>query len=126
MTGVSADVLIFGRTGQVARALAENAPRTWFFAGRDHADLTDEAALKKFIGSKKWAAVINAAAYTAVDRAESEPELAQAVNTRAPGIMAQACARDGIPFVHISTDYVFDGSMNRPYREDDPLNPLSV
>lgn len=120
------DVLVFGRTGQVAQALAAKAPRTWFFAGREQADLTDQETLKKLVGSKKWEAVINAAAYTAVDRAESEPDIAQAVNARAPGIMAQACARDDIPFVHISTDYVFDGSMDRPYMEDDPLNPLSV
>lgn len=120
------DVLVFGHTGQVAQALAAKAPRTWVFAGREQADLTDEAALKKLIDNKNWAAVVNAAAYTAVDRAESEQDLAQAVNANAPGIMARACAKNNIPFVHISTDYVFDGSADCPYTENEPINPLSV
>ncbi|HBR69230.1 MAG TPA: dTDP-4-dehydrorhamnose reductase [Rhodospirillaceae bacterium] len=120
------DVLVFGRTGQVAQALAAKAPRTWVFAGREQADLTDEAALKKLIDSKNWNAVVNAAAYTAVDRAESEQELAHAVNANAPGAMARACAENNIPFVHISTDYVFDGNGDRPYTENDPINPLSI
>lgn len=120
------DVLVFGRTGQVAQALAAKAPLTWTFAGRDQADLTDQKSLQKLIDSKNWEAVVNAAAYTAVDRAESEQDLAQAVNAEAPGIMARACAQNNIPFIHISTDYVFDGSADRPYKEEDSINPLSV
>ncbi len=123
---IPADVLVFGRTGQVARALAMQAPRTWLFAGRDAAELTDAASINKIISEIKWSAVINAAAYTAVDRAESEPGIARAVNADAPGIMAQACVRADIPLVHISTDYVFDGAADRPYTEDDTINPLNV
>ncbi len=72
------------------------------------------------------AAVINAAAYTAVDRAESDPELAFAVNAEAPAHIARRCAREHIPLIHISTDYVFDGLKGSPYREDDPVAPLGV
>src|SRR5690606_1480242 len=71
-------------------------------------------------------AVINAAAYTAVDRAESEAEAAFRIIGDAPGVLAQACAAAGIPLVHYSTDYVFDGQGSRPYREDDPTAPLGV
>ena len=70
--------------------------------------------------------VINAAAYTAVDRAEAEPELAHAVNAAAPGAMARAAAARGLPFLHVSTDYVFDGAPGRPWREHDPTGPLGV
>ena len=70
--------------------------------------------------------VVNAAAYTAVDRAESEPELAYRINAEAPGVLADACHGRGIPLVHYSTDYVFDGRGSRPYREDDPTDPQNV
>jgi dTDP-4-dehydrorhamnose reductase len=69
---------------------------------------------------------VNAAAYTAVDEAESDPELAQAINGRGAGIVAAAAAAAGVPVVHVSTDYVFDGTAARPYREDDPVAPLGV
>ena len=95
------------------------------FAGREVCDLltADPGAL---IRETKPLAVINASAYTAVDRAESEPDAAYRLNRDAPGAMAQACAELDIPFVHISTDYVFDGCKPEPYVETDPLNPLSV
>src|SRR5262249_51763084 len=67
-----------------------------------------------------------AAAYTNVDRAEQERDAAHAVNAVAPGVLAAACARRSIPLVHVSTDYVFDGTLRRPYREDDPIAPLGV
>ena len=70
--------------------------------------------------------MINAAAYTAVDRAEQEEALATRINAAAPAAMAQACAARGIPFLHVSTDYVFDGSGDRPWREDDPVGPLNA
>ena len=70
--------------------------------------------------------VVNAAAYTAVDRAESEPELAYRINAEAPGLLAAACHGRGIPLVHYSTDYVFDGQASRPYREEDPTDPQNV
>ena len=95
-------------------------------ASRAVADLTDPQALARLIHDVVPSAVINAAAYTAVDKAESEREVAFQVNAEAPGAMARACAELGVPFVHYSTDYVFDGQGTRPYREDDPVAPLGV
>ena len=118
-------LMIFGRTGQVARELARLAPEARFL-GRDEADLTDPAACAALIRQLRPAAVINAAACTAVDRAESEAETARLVNAVAPGAMAAACAGLGVPFVHVSTDYVFDGSGDRPRAEDAPTGPLGV
>ena len=119
------DLLIFGRNGQVARELAELAPRARFL-GRDEADLGDPPACAAAIRAIAPLAVINAAAYTAVDRAEAEPQIARTVNANAPGAMARECAVLGIPFLHISTDYVFDGSGHLPRNEDAPTGPLGV
>jgi dTDP-4-dehydrorhamnose reductase len=122
-------ILLFGRTGQVARELARAAEArgTAIEAlGRDAADLRDPAALEAAVAGTRADAVVNAAAFTAVDRAESAPDLAHAVNAAAPGVLAAACAARGLPFLHVSTDYVFDGSPGRPWREDDPTGPLSV
>ncbi|MBB1491634.1 MULTISPECIES: dTDP-4-dehydrorhamnose reductase [unclassified Paracoccus (in: a-proteobacteria)] len=118
-------LMIFGRTGQVARELARLAPEARF-VGRDEADLADPAACAALIREVRPACVINAAAYTAVDRAETEPELARLVNARAPGAMAAACAEAGIPFLHVSTDYVFDGSGEALRREEAPTGPLGA
>ena len=118
-------LLVFGKTGQVALELARIAPDA-HFAGRDEADLTDPAACAALIRSARPRAVINAAAYTAVDKAESDQETARLVNAEAPGAMARACADLGIPFVHISTDYVFDGSGDQPRAEDAGTGPLGV
>lgn len=118
-------LLVFGRTGQVARELAALAPDATF-AGRDRADLTDPAACAALIRAVRPRAVINAAAYTAVDRAETDAETARLVNADAPAAMARACADLGIPFLHISTDYVFDGSGDRSRAEDAPTAPLGV
>ncbi|WP_112872842.1 dTDP-4-dehydrorhamnose reductase [Paracoccus endophyticus] len=118
-------LLVFGRTGQVARELARLAPGARF-AGREDADLSDPAACAALIRAVRPRAVINAAAWTAVDRAEAEPDAARRVNADAPGAMAAACADLGVPFVHISTDYVFDGSGEAPRAEDAPTAPLGV
>ena len=118
-------LLVFGRTGQVATELARLAPDA-VFLGRDQADLSDPAACAAAIRASGARAVINAAAYTAVDRAESEPELARLVNADAPAAMASAAAGLGLPFVHISTDYVFAGDGERPWIETDPTGPLGV
>jgi dTDP-4-dehydrorhamnose reductase len=120
--------LVFGTTGQVARELVRRAPAgvTLEALGRDRADLTDPDACARAVAATSADVVINAAAYTVVDRAESEPELANAVNAAAPGAMAKAAAERGLPFLHISTDYVFDGAPGRPWREDDPTGPLGV
>lgn len=119
------NLLVFGKTGQVATELARIAPDA-HFAGRDEADLTDPDACANLIRSRKPDAVINAAAYTAVDKAEEDRETARLVNTDAPAAMASACAELGIPFVHISTDYVFDGSGDQPRAEDAATGPLGV
>ena len=119
------DLLIFGRTGQVALELARLAPDARFL-GRDEADLADPAACAASILAARPAAVINAAAYTAVDRAESDQGTARLVNAEAPGAMAKACAELGIPLVHVSTDYVFDGSGAAARGENAPTGPLGV
>ncbi|HRO14734.1 MAG TPA: dTDP-4-dehydrorhamnose reductase [Paracoccus sp. (in: a-proteobacteria)] len=118
-------ILVFGKTGQVARELARIAPGARF-AGRDEADLTDPAACAALIRAARPRAVINAAAWTAVDRAEAEAETARLVNAGAPGAMAAACAELGVPFVHVSTDYVFDGAGDQPRPEDAPTGPLGA
>lgn len=118
-------LLVFGQTGQVARELARLAPDARYL-GRGEADLSDAAACARALIDARPDAVINAAAYTAVDRAESEPDLARAINSEAPAAMARAAADLGIPFVHISTDYVFDGSGTAPWAETDATGPLGV
>lgn len=117
-------ILVFGRSGQVAQELQRRGDV--IALGRDQADLIDPMACAQAILDHAPDAVINAAAYTAVDKAESDEETALAVNGAAPGAMAHACAGLGIPFVHISTDYVFDGSGNQPFEPDHPTGPLGV
>src|SRR5690348_16469484 len=87
-------------------------------------DITDGAAIRAAIGRERPGLVVNAAAYTAVDRAESEPGAAFDVNATAPGEIAAACAAASIPLIHISTDYVYDGSKAGAYVEGDPIDPL--
>jgi len=118
-------VIVFGRTGQVAAELARRLPDATFL-GRDRADLSDPASCAEVILAARPEAVINAAAFTAVDLAETDEAAARIVNADAPGRMARAAARLGIPFLHISTDYVFDGRRGRAWREDDPVTPLGA
>lgn len=118
-------LLIFGQSGQVARELARRVPDA-LFLGRNKADLSDPAACAAAIRQHRPEAVINAAAWTAVDRAEAEEAAALAVNGTAPGAMARACADLGAPLVHISTDYVFDGSGSRPWKPDARPAPLNA
>lgn len=118
-------LLVFGETGQVARELARRAPDADYL-GRGRADLAMPQVCAAAILDRRPTAVINAAAWTAVDKAEAERDSAMVVNALAPGAMAGACAALGIPFVHISTDYVFDGSGEAPWRPDDPTGPLGV
>lgn len=121
-------LLVIGRTGQLATELAGRAGPDLEITclGREAADLTDPAACAALVAAATTDAVINAAAYTAVDRAESEEALALTVNGDAPGAMARAAAARGIPFLHVSTDYVFDGSGTRPWRPEDPVAPLGA
>lgn len=118
-------LLVFGATGQLAVALRASAPDA-LFLNRDAADLTAPEACAAAIHAAGPSAVINAAAYTAVDRAEEEEALATVINAAAPGAMAQACAEASIPFLHVSTDYVFDGRGQRPWRPEDPTSPLNA
>jgi dTDP-4-dehydrorhamnose reductase len=115
-------VLVFGKSGQVALALQRQADV--IALGRDNADLSDPVACSAAIKAHSPNVVINAAAYTAVDKAESEPELAEVVNGEAPTAMAETCVELGIPFVHISTDYVFDGSGSNSWEVGDTRGPV--
>ena len=117
-------VLVFGKTGQVARERAR-LPDT-VCIGRDVADLTTPEQCAAAIHAQMPTAVINAAAYTAVDRAEEQEALAMRINGDAPGVMAQTCASLGIPFVQISTDYVFAGNGEEPWKADDATGPLGA
>ena len=117
-------VLVFGRTGQVATELMRQAEVTAL--GREAADLSDPAACAAAIAAHRPAAVINAAAWTAVDKAEAEEAAATVINGDAPGAMARACAALGIPFLHVSTDYVFDGTGTAPWVETDPVAPQNA
>lgn len=121
-------VLVFGKTGQVARELNRICPADteMQMLGREEADLSDPPACAAIIGNSQPDAVINVAAYTAVDRAEEEDALAQIVNGAAPAEIAQAAAKRNIPFLHVSTDYVFDGRGNTPFATDHPANPLGA
>ena len=120
-------VLLVGRTGQVAREVRRRAGDVEVTAlGRAEADLMDPGACAAAVRAAKVDAVINAAAWTAVDRAEAEEEAARVVNGAAPAAMARACADRGLPFVHISTDYVFDGTGERPWRPHDPTGPVNA
>jgi dTDP-4-dehydrorhamnose reductase len=126
MTG---PILVFGKSGQVARELADLGQangRALTFAGRETLDLADHGAIAGLITAIAPVAVINAAAYTAVDRAETEVDAAMALNRDAPAAMAKACAARGLPFIHFSTDYVFDGEGERPYVETDATGPKGV
>lgn len=120
-------ILISGRDGQVARSLAERGPAIdWIFAARPYCDLAEPGSFAAAIEAARPDLVINAAAYTAVDRAEDEEVLAHRINADAAGEGALAAANLNIPFVQLSTDYVFDGSGTRPWRENDPVAPLGA
>ena len=118
-------LVVIGRTGQLARALIEADPSV-IALGREAADLTDPAATEAAVAAARPDLVINAAAYTAVDRAESEPDLARAVNALGAEAVARGAARAGAGLIHVSTDYVFDGSKAGEWVEDDATAPLGV
>lgn len=118
-------IVVFGKTGQVAQELQSLLPKATFLS-REDADLTDPAACASKIVELRPEVVINAAAYTAVDKAEEDEATAALVNGAAPIEMAKACAALNIPFVHISTDYVFDGSGEVPFPPNHPTMPLGA
>ncbi|MHB1224449.1 MAG: dTDP-4-dehydrorhamnose reductase [Gemmatimonadaceae bacterium] len=121
-------ILVTGADGQVGWELCRTlAPLGRVVAlRRSDVDLADHARLRETVRGLRPALIVNAAAYTAVDRAESERGLAFAVNATAAGVLADEAARTGATVVHYSTDYVFDGASDRPYVEDDPPSPISV
>jgi len=121
-------VIVTGSKGMLARdiipVLEENHEVLEF--SKEFLDITDLSKIEKILGNEKPDVLINCAAYTAVDRAESEPEKAYLLNAKGPGILAKACHKAGIRLVHVSTDFVFDGKTPRPYKEDDEVNPIGV
>lgn len=122
-------IAVTGSQGQVALSLLERGPAlgaTVLALGRPQLDLARPGTIAPALASARPDIVVNAAAYTAVDDAESEPELAVSTNATGAGAVAEAASRLGIPLIHLSTDYVFDGSLERPYAETDPVAPINV
>jgi dTDP-4-dehydrorhamnose reductase len=121
-------LLVTGSQGQVVTAMLERAPDDIEVAamGRPELDLADPQSILRAFDDEVADVVVNAAAYTAVDKAEAEEDLATRVNGDGAGLVAEAARRLGAPIIHLSTDYVFDGSLDRPYREDDPTNPIGA
>jgi len=121
-------VLIVGGNGQLGRALAATAPADAEIVSHDRnaLDITDASAVAWVVDQVQPRLVLNAAAYTAVDKAESEEDAAFAVNATAVGILADAARGAGARFVHVSTDFVFDGASGSPYKPDAPANPLGA
>lgn len=123
------DILVTGGAGQVGtelQALAWPEGVTIHALGRTELDLADPASVERVMASRAWAAVISSGAYTAVDKAETEVRDAWLVNAVAPAILSAAARTAGIPIVHVSTDYVFDGSKDGFYLESDPVAPLGT
>jgi len=125
---MSHKLLLFGANGQVGWELQRSLAWLGDVVPVDRAkvDLRDAQAVRACIEQARPQAIVNAAAYTAVDRAESEPEAAHAINAQAPAVMAESARALGIPLVHYSTDYVYDGKKPTPYLEGDASAPLSV
>jgi dTDP-4-dehydrorhamnose reductase len=119
------NILVTGSSGQLATHLREVWPEATFL-GRSDLDLSRPSAIEPAVLARRPTLIVNAAAYTAVDRAEQEPEVAWQVNAEAPAALARAAQTLEIPLLHVSTDYVFDGQSPTPYREHDPVAPLNV
>ena len=129
MTEEGPVLVVFGAAGQLGRALAEAGPPPgWRLVqfDRDGADITDRHEVERALAGMEAGVVVNAAAFTAVDRAEAEPDAAFAINRDGAGIVATVAAASGLSLIQLSTDYVFDGRKAAPYGEGDPTNPLSV
>lgn len=122
-------LVVTGKQGQVAQSLAEIGPSKGVeivLVGRPELDLAAPSTVSRVLTAARPDVIVSAAAYTAVDKAESERDAAFAINGAGAGAVAVAAAELGFPIVHLSTDYVFDGAMDRPYREDDPVGPTSA
>ena len=123
------NILVTGAEGQLGTELVRQAPACGVFVTAPllaEMDLTNYARVEEVFATIRPTAVINAAAYTLVDRAETDSDLAFAVNAAAPAHLARLCGRAGIPLIQVSTDYVFDGRKQTPYVEDDPVAPMGV
>jgi dTDP-4-dehydrorhamnose reductase len=122
-------IVVLGRSGQVARALSlieATGDQAFEFIGRDRCDMSDTSGMEKLLGELKPDAIINAAAYTAVDAAQVDQENARLINVIAPAHVAKLAHDWNVPFIHLSTDYVFDGTKDGPYLETDATNPVNV
>jgi len=121
-------ILLFGATGQIGWELARTLPilGTVRAPARRDVDLSDPRSIRRYVSSVNPAIIVNAAAFTAVDRAEDEPDLAFRLNAEAPGVLAEEAEKLGAVLVHYSTDYVFDGRKGAPYTEVDPPAPINV
>ncbi|CAI1951104.1 dTDP-4-dehydrorhamnose reductase [Serratia entomophila] len=121
-------VLLTGSKGQLGSCFCDRLPAGWdvLATDSDSLDITDLARVKQVVADYRPDAIVNAAAYTAVDKAETENELAARINEQGPKNLAQAAAEAGCRLIHVSTDYVFDGQAKTPYREADVTNPLGV
>lgn len=123
------NILVTGSYGQLGSELKKIAStdmlHNWHFTDIDTLDICNKTQVEHYITSENIEVCINCAAYTAVDKAEDEPEKAMLINATAPGILAEACAKNNALIIQISTDYVFSGENFKPYNEDDPFNPIS-
>lgn len=123
-------VLVTGAHGQLGMELnflsSLLETHSFTFVSHQDLDITDEAAVRELFAKQKFEVLINTAAYTAVDKAESEQEKALEINAQAPGMLAKVCKENNCRFVHFSTDFVFDGTIGRPLLETDTTNPLGV
>jgi len=129
MESHSIKVLVTGSKGQLGseiKTISAHYPTLGLtFTDIDELDITNPIAVNDFIKTLNPSFVVNCAAYTAVDKAEQEPEAANRINSLAPAIIAAACKYNGCKMIHISTDYVFDGESKTPYDESSPVNPVS-
>lgn len=121
-------IAVTGLTGQVVNSLIERAPNDveMVALGRPQLELSARDVVLATLRNVRCHAIINAAAYTAVDKAECEPDIAMRVNGDGAGFVAETAAELGVPLLHLSTDYVFDGALDRPYREDDQTCPIGA
>lgn len=123
-------VLVIGKNGQIGQSLkkiADDYPDVeFFFVGRDEIDLSESASIQDYFQDKAYSAIINCAAYTKVDKAEAEQHLADKINHLSVRQLAEIAKQKDAFFIHISTDYVFDGTNHKPYKETDETNPINI
>lgn len=127
------NILVTGAKGQLGKELQtlvrnkqNSIQHNFFFTDKNELDITDKKSIENYLAKKEISTIINCAAYTAVDKAEEERELADLINHKAVEILAKSAKEHNIPLIHISTDYVFDGTSCKPYKETDPTNPQNV